>query len=70
MVVVLVVECGEWKLKEKRAGVRRRRARLRLGAGDYEDGFLMQIDVHIPLAVIVVEADDHVWQMAGLVGPW
>ena len=41
-----------------------KRARLRLGAGDYEDGFLMQIDVHIPLVVsvvIVVEADNHVW---------
>ena len=47
----------------------RKRARLRLGARDHEDGFLMQIDVHIPLVVsvvIAVEADNHVWQMAGL----
>ena len=49
-----------------------KRVRLRLGARDHEDGFLMQIDVHIPLAVlvvIVVEADDHAWQlqMTGLV---
>ena len=46
------------------------RRRLCLGARDDEDGFLMQIDVHIPLVVavvIVVEADDRAWQMAGLV---
>ena len=44
--------------------------RLRLGVRDYEDGFPMQIDVHIPLVVsvvILVEADDRVWQMTGLV---
>ena len=43
-----------------------KRVRLRLGLRDYEDGFLMQIDVHIPLVVsvvIVVEAD--VWRMPG-----
>ena len=47
-----------------------KRVRLRLGARDYEDDSLTQIDVHIPLVVsvmIVVEADDRVWQMAGLV---
>ena len=49
-----------------------KRVRLRLGARDYEGGVLMQIDVHIPLdlvvsVLIVVEADDHVWQMTRLV---
>ena len=47
-----------------------KRARLRLGAPDHEGGFLIQIGVHMPLVVavvMVVEADDHVWQMKGLV---
>ena len=47
-----------------------KQVRLRLGARDYEGGFLMQIDVHVPLVasvVIAVEADDHGWQMTGLV---
>ena len=42
-----------------------KRARLRLGARDYREGFPMQVDVHVPLVVSVVivvdvEADDRV----------